>query len=330
MTDPTPIIPIPHAHDAPHAVEVSILDFADPMERGRIDQLMTACCTEDGHLPFGDHELLAIARGKTDGHVGMGVRDGEGLAAYGHLSTLGEAWFCEVAVRPDHRGHGHSTALLDAIVAHVAMHGGGTLSTWAYKMDGPTAALARHIGLTPVRTLFQLRLAPLPDSSPALPDGFTLDHFRVGQDEQEWLAFNAIAFAHLPDQGAWTDRDLQTRLSAAWFQERDMLIVRSEGQIVATCWCKLDPHATGHDGEQLGEIYVIAVDERYAGQGLGKSVVMIGLSHLRTRGAEAGMLYVDGRNTRALLLYDGIGFVTHHEDVCLSMQVEPATAVTKH
>lgn len=311
-----------HSHDAPHAGDVRLLDFSEPSVQSKIDELMEACEQVDGHLPFGDHELLAIASGTLEGHVGFGIVAETTLNAYAHLSRLGATWFVEVAVRPGWRGRGMSSRLMDAVIAHVAEDGGGTLSTWAYKMDGPTAGLARHVGFRPTRTLFQLRLQTLPDGAPPLPDGYTLDRFRPGIDDEEWLALNKAAFAHLPDQGAWTHADLASRLAASWFDPQDFLTIRDrQGDLAGACWCKLDPHVHSHEGEQLGEIYVIAVDPAHEGAGLGKTLALTALAHLNARGADVGMLYVDGRNTRALLLYDALGFHAHHEDVCLSVEV---------
>lgn len=310
-----------HGHDAAHAPDVGLIDLTDPAERGRIHALMGSCEAADGHLPFGDHELLAIQTGAVEDHVGFGVEDDGRLSGYGHLSRLGDAWFFEIAVDPERRGRGIATRILDAIVAHAAAHGGGTLSTWAYRQAPDVSGLARHAGLRPSRTLIQMRLATLPSAAPPLPDGITLDRFRPGTDDDEWLALNARAFAHLPDQGAWTRRDLRARTSAEWFAAGDVLTARRAGRLIGTCWTKLDPHARTHDDRQLGEIYVMALDPSEAGAGLGRALATTGLVHLAERGAEVGMLYVDKANIAAVAMYEALGFRTHHEDVCLITDV---------
>jgi len=319
----------PHDHETAHAPDVAVVDLGEPAERGRIEALMRACENVDGHLPFGDHELLAIQSGAVEDHVGFGVRRSDGLAGYGHLSRLGAAWFFEIAVDPDARGRGIATRILDAIVAHTAAHGGGTLSTWAYRRTEDVGGLARHARLRPSRTLFQMRLDTLPSHAPPMPDGVALDRFRPGDDD-EWLALNARAFADLPDQGAWTARDLRARHGAAWFDAGDVLTARRSGRLIGTCWTKLDPGVRSHEGRQLGEIYVIAVDPAEAGAGLGRSLITTGLAHLRGRGAEVGMLYVDKRNEAAVAVYSSLGFRVHHEDVCLITDVagsgEPSPA----
>ncbi|HVL89217.1 MAG TPA: mycothiol synthase [Actinomycetota bacterium] len=319
---------LPHDHDAAHASDVALIDLADPAERTRIHALMGACEAADGHLPFGDHELLAIQTGAVEDHIGFAVHDEGTLAGYGHLSRLGDAWFFEIAVHPEMRGRGIATRILDAIVAHTAAHGGGTLSTWAYRQAPDVGGLIRHAGLRPSRTLLQMRLNALPAAAPALPDGLVLDRFCPGIDDDEWLALNARAFAHLPDQGAWTRRDLHARISADWFDAEDVLTVRRDGTLIATCWTKLDPTTRTHDGRQLGEIYVIAVDPAEAGAGLGRILATVGLDHLRERGAQVGMLYADKDNEAAVAMYESLGFLVNHEDVCLITDVAPSGATS--
>lgn len=313
---------IEHDHASPCPEDVELVDLTEEATKHRIATLVAACEVRDGHSPFGDHELLAIARGTTEGHLGFGVDDHGGeLVGYGHLSTLGGTWFTEVAVHPDHRGCGIGTRVMDAILAHVAVHNGGPLMTWSYRMDSATEGLVRHAGFRPVRTLFQMRLNDLPASEPSLPDGLIRDTFDIDRDEAEWLAVNAQAFADVPDQGSWTRRDLATRLSAPWFRAQDFLLFRRDGKIVAFCWCKMDPAARSHEGKQFGEIYVVGMVSDESGRGLGPIVATIGLAHLKQRGAEVGMLYVDSANERAVAMYEGIGFVRNHEDICLQVDV---------
>lgn len=313
-----------HDHDAAHAPDVEIVDLGDPSQRVRIERLMAACEAADGHVPFGDHELLAIQTGPVEDHVGFGIRRDDALAGYAHLSRLGDAWFCEVAVDPAWRRRGLASMLLDAIVAHAAAHGGGTLSTWSSHDAPGVVGLGRRGGFRPSRTLLQMRLDALPERAPAMPDGVRIERFRPGADDAEWLALNARAFAALPDQGAWTARDLQTRLRAPWFDAGDFLVARRGDAMAGACWTKLDPGARTTGGRQLGEIYVVAVDPAERGSGLGRTLTLAGLAHLRSRGADVGMLYVDHANEAAVRLYGDLGFRVHHQDVCLITDVPAA------
>ena len=66
--------------------------------------------------------------------------------------------------------------------------------------------------------------------------------------------------------------------------------------------------------QELGEIYVIAVDPAFQGRGLGRQLVLAGLESLWDRGVSEGMLYVDHDNEAARKLYFSLGFLDDHVD----------------
>ena len=59
---------------------------------------------------------------------------------------------------------------------------------------------------------------------------------------------------------------------------------------------------------------MVAVDPKYRGQGLGKSMVVSGLINMSDRGITTAMLYVDTNNEAAMSLYGDLGFRIHRTD----------------
>ena len=100
--------------------------------------------------------------------------------------------------------------------------------------------------------------------------------------------------------------DVRRLSTEAWFDPEGFLLHEADGQLVGFCWTKV--HRTE---PPLGEIYVIGVDPRHRGEGLGPSFVLAGLDHLASTGIATAMLYVDAGNTPAVRLYERLDFTVH-------------------
>lgn len=167
------------------------------------------------------------------------------------------------------------------------------------------------LGLTLFRELRQLR-RPLNEADiaePGWPAGVTVRTFTPGEDDAAWLAVNAAAFAHHPEQGSLTQRDLDDRKAEPWFDPKGFFLAEKDGELVGFHWTKV------HAEERLGEVYVLGIRPDAQGGGLGKALTATGLRHLAAEGLPTAMLYVDADNTAALAVYERLGFVTHEVDL---------------
>ncbi|MBT2501811.1 mycothiol synthase [Curtobacterium sp. ISL-83] len=217
----------------------------------------------------------------------------------------------ELVVSLEARGQGLGTALVTRALGPDDAPGVAPTLAWAHGDHPAARALAARFGWSPVRTLLQLR-APIatvaPD--PAAPDGYALSSFRAGDpaDEADWLALNAAAFAHHPEQGRMTLEDLRAREADAWFSGDDLLLLRdAAGDLAGSCWLKVE------DG--IGEFYAVAVRPDLQGHGLGGVLMRAGAARLAGRGLSAAALYVEGDNEPALALYRRSGFEQYAIDV---------------
>ena len=285
----------------------------------RVLALAEAAAQADGTHPLREHAMLHLRHGADHAlHVLAEDPATGALLGYAHLDVAdsGEGPSAELAVGPAARGQGVGTLLLAELVG-LADALPGSLRLWAHGTEAPATRLAVAHGFTRIRRLWQMRrslFAPLPTA--AVPAGVTLRTFDPDRDATPWLDLNARAFAHLPDQGGWTAEDLARRLAEPWFDPAGFLLASDpEGSLVGFHWTKVHAHlAGGHQHDPIGEVYVVGVDPRLRGHGLGRALTLAGLHHLRHQGLPSAMLYVDADNAAAIALYRSLGFAVWDSD----------------
>lgn len=273
----------------------------------------------DGMRPLSEHVWLHLKEGgdPRGQHLIATTPSGD-VVGYAHLDVTDpvDGPSAELAVDPDERRHGLGRRLIDELIRHSP---DGRLRLWAHGEQAGAAELATSMGFAHARVLWQMRrslFAPLP--RPVLPAGVVIRSFRVGVDEDAWLAVNARAFSQLPDQGRWTRDDLERRLREPWFSAKGFLMAWRGDRLVGFHWTKVhgrtgDDHQ--HHHHPIGEVYVVGVDPDERGTGLGRALTLAGLRHLRALDLSQAMLYVDATNTVAIALYERLGFVRWDTDV---------------
>lgn len=275
--------------------------------------LAAAARAADDHSPLDDGRLAAALEGGGPGFLAALAWSDDRTALVGYVQALrgSSGWDIEQIAAPTHRQPAASTLrpLLGAVVHAVTAENDGPVRLWAYRADAASDRLAATVGLSPVRDVHQMR-RPLPVGPVGEGHEIATRPFVVGQDEEAWLRVNNRAFAGHPDQSSWTLADVTSHEAEPWFDPQGFLLHEEEGRLAGFCWTKV--HATA--SPPLGEIYVIGVDPDWHRLGLGRALVLAGLDHLARQGLTVGMLYVDGTNTKALRLYESMGFTIEHTD----------------
>jgi mycothiol synthase len=258
----------------------------------------------DGQPPFSDQSLVELAAGQRR-LIALGT-DAAAIVA----TDAAEA---EFVVDPAARRRGLGGQLLSALLEL----SGGNLRVWAHGDHPAARILAARNGLEPVRTLVQMRAEVPPDSlrdagSSLARSSGNVAAFRPGLDDAAWLAVNAAAFASHPEQGKFTQRDLDARKAEDWFDSDDFLLLWAErdgggDELAGFCWLKVD-------GE-LGEFYAVGIAPDRQGHGLGRVLVEAGFARLAERGIRTSNLYVEADNVPAVRLYRSFGFTEYTVDI---------------
>lgn len=266
-----------------------------------VRRVAEACDAADGVITLNEQACLLLKnRGLRDARLWVSLGDdgtADGFALlHGHNLDL--------AVHPDARRQGHGTALAAAALGTI-----DTVEAWSHADHPAAERIAARFGIPKERELrIMSRPTSLPLPDPVVPDDVTVRGF-TPDDEADLLEVNAAAFAHHPEQGHMTSEDFRERTAEAWFDPEGLILAVSddptaEPRLLGFHWTKV------HRDEDppYGEVYVVAVNPKAAGRGLGRMLTIAGLRYLAAQGVDEVILYVDGDNEPAIALYEGQGF----------------------
>jgi mycothiol synthase len=296
------------------------LQHLNSLSKSQIDgviALINAATAQDGTPPISEHIILHLRHGgdKSDSHLIM-EQDNK-VIAYAHIDAtdLVAGPSVELVVHPDHRKSGLGKELLSKSKEIC----GAKMRLWAHGDLSAAQKLADENGFERIRTVIQMRKS-LADLS-ANQHNFMIRTFLPGLDDEEWLALNNKVFENHPEQGAWSLKDLQTRLAESWFDPAGLFVATQDNKLIGFTWTKIhgghshkhDDQTEQHDHDPIGEIYITAVAT--SGTGLGKVLTQTALAYLKANGLITAMLYVDSDNEVALNLYKSLGFAQSSQDV---------------
>ncbi len=273
----------------------------------------------DNTPAIAEHILLHLRHGgdKTDSHLVI-QRDNQ-VIGYAHLDKTDQVVgpSVELVIHPEHRGSGIGSDLLKAAI-NVC---GNKMRLWSHGDMQGARALAQANNLIKVRTVIQM-IKALSEVNP-VNCNYQIRNFLLDLDNKAWLTLNNQAFASHPEQGSWNKRDLLIRLNEDWFDGKGFFVAQDNDQLIGFCWTKIHgAHSNSYSSDKsphghapIGEIYLTAVSNQYAGQGIGKALIITGLNYLKRQELNSAILYVDEDNQRAIEIYRSLGFIESKKDV---------------
>ncbi len=295
------------------------LNHLSKSQQESVLSLIKAAHDFDGTPAIAEHVLLHLRHGgdKSDSHIV--IEENKEVIAYAHLDTtdLVAGPSVEAVVHPQHRGKGLGSLLLKEAIKIC----GDKTRIWSHG-DLPAAkAIAASLKLE--RLWSNLLMSKSLGEIQPVTSKYPIRTFIPSLDNQAFLALNNNVFANYPDQGGWSEDDLKVRINESWFDDKGFFIAEDKGELIGFCWTKIHgAHTHSHHGsdddhghEALGEIYVLAVNPNYKGQGIGRDLTITGLNYLKYQGLNNVMLYVGVENKSAFNLYKSLGFNEFGSDV---------------
>jgi len=300
------------------------LKHLTPALQEQVLSLIKAAQDFDNTPAIAEHVLLHLRHGgdKADSH--LIIQKDNQIIGYAHLDKTDQVAgpSVELVIHPEHRGSGIGSELLKSAIEVC----GNKIRLWSHGDLPQARSLAQANNFIKVRTVIQMS-KDLVEISPINCD-YKIRSFLPDLDNKVWLTLNNQAFANHPEQGNWSEADLSIRLNEDWFDEKGFFVAQDKDQLIGFCWTKIHgghshSHLAGedhHDHAPIGEIYVTAVSNKYAGKSIGKALTITGLNYLKYQGLNSAMLYVDEDNQAAFSLYKSLGFIESGKDVMYKLK----------
>lgn len=294
----------------------SVLRWADELDADtarRVRALLERAASVDGVAAVSEQAVLSLGDTGDARHL-LAVR-GDTVTGYANLvAAHGEhPAMAEAAVDPEARGDGIGTELVRAALAE----GGTGARVWAHGNLPAARSVAAKLGLTVARELWQMRRASTELPEPVVSPELVVRTYAGPADDAELLRVNNAAFDWHPEQGGWTERELEQRRAESWFDPAGLFLAfdrNDPGRLLGFHWTKVHTD----QNPPVGEVYVVGIDPAAQGRGLGRLLTLAGLHHLRDRGLGEVLLYTEADNTAAVHTYTRLGFTPAHIDVAYS------------
>jgi mycothiol synthase len=211
-------------------------------------------------------------------------------------------------VHPRHRRGELTLRLVDHAVHHTRELGITTLHVNIFRGNFTAKRLLTRMGFKFVRRFLELRLnlpeMVLHEISKIAPRCRSLQPGEEGTLTQLQNRSFAGTWGFNPN----TIEEIIYRINLPNSSPDDIFLILDSDKPVGYCWTRVEVWKKKALGEGTGRIYMLGVDPDYRGRGLGKQLLLAGLSYLKNKGLRVALLTVDSENKAARVLYTSVGF----------------------
>jgi mycothiol synthase len=254
-------------------------------------------------------EDLGHPRFRPENNLWVAERDGNLIGCIGVFlePEIGRA-LLDGLVHPLHRKKGIATDLFTHASEHARQAGLKVAQICIPQKNQAAKNLMKRLGLRFIRRFIGMELdlttSPLPVITPAT---YTIDHLQPGE-EQLLTHIQNRSFADAWGFNPNTTEEITYRVNLGSCAPEDILMACRGERPIGYCWTRRFVERNAVSESVKGEIHMLGVDPDFRKQGVGRNVLLAGLSHLKYKGITIVELTTDGEDPVAYRLYESIGF----------------------
>jgi mycothiol synthase len=159
-----------------------------------------------------------------------------------------------------------------------------------------------------VRRFLELRLDLSETHLPKINQTASLCHHLRRGEEDKLAQIQNRSFANTWAYSPNTIEHIIYRTSLPSCSLEDIILACDADEPIGYCWTRINLGDKKAISGRKGRIYMLGVDPDHQGKGVGKQVLLAGLSHLKSKGIRIVELTVDSENKAACALYRSMGF----------------------
>jgi mycothiol synthase len=211
-------------------------------------------------------------------------------------------------VRPEHRGEVVATKLIERARIRAKELKAGRAHVNVPGESESVRKLLGKLGFRVIRRFLELRLdlsnSEIPNIDRIPP---RCRHLKRGEEGQ-LVKIQNRSFA-----GTWgfnpnTLEEIVYRIGLPGCAPEDIILACDGENVMGYCWTRIYPGRDKVRRDDKGRIYMLGVDPDYRGKGVGREVLLAGLSYLKSNRVGIVELTVDNKNKAACALYRSTGF----------------------
>jgi len=210
-------------------------------------------------------------------------------------------------IRPEHRRRGLATRLLGCAINRAKELGIRVTHVNIVEDNVVARRMLSRLGFKCVRRFLELRLditdVHWPDTNQAALECCYLQR----GEEDKLTQIQNRAFAGTWGYNPNTVEEISYRTNLSTCSPGDIVLIYEGDKVIGYCWTGVACEG-GATSERKGQIFMLGVDPDYRGKGIGKRVLLAGLTRLKSKSLQVAELTVDSENKTACTLYKSIGF----------------------